>query len=192
MVYYENSPLDGAFTYMQKAFNKVNINEGFVKINASSSTQSSESPVIKRNMGTDNFWGSDDENGSWYEVNFLKNSFYLTSYEIRDHPQDFYSAFQVLGSNDGQNFDVVDDVKDFERPNGDTNVNVLFRCKYPKRRKIFRIVTKGVRFYGDHRFYIHRLEFYGIFNSNPFMNSCQRCNNMLHSSIWYILCLIIS
>ena len=192
MVYYEHSPLNGAFTYLQKAFNRDNINDGIVKINASSTVQNLESPVVKRNIGTDSPWNSGNKNESWYEVDFLQNNFYLTSYVIRDHAQDFYSTFQVLGSNDGQRFDVVDDVTNFERPEGDAYYNILFKCKYPKRRKIFRIATKGTRFYGDHNFFIHRLEFYGVFNSRQFFKTCQRCNNMHYLSIWYISFLMIS
>ena len=155
---------------MQKKFNTTNINEKIVRINSSSSEQNLYNPVIKRDFAINNYWESKDENGSWYEVDFQQNLFYLKNYFIRAATGDFFSKWQVLGSNDGVNYDVVDDVTDFEKPTTD---KLVFKCKYPKVRKIFRIVTNGKRFTGDSQFVIHRLEFYGSFISSPFVRTCK-------------------
>ena len=178
-----NNMLDGAFAYLQKKFNKENITEDIVKINASSTEQYLYCPVIMRNF-SGNYWRSSNESGSWYEVDFLQNLFYLKNYFIRDHANDFFKQWQVLGSNDGIHFDVVDDVKDFPTQSYGMH-NILFNCKYPKVRRIFRIVANGRRNLGDYKFVIHRLEFYGTFISKPFIKTCKidARNRSFHSFI---------
>ena len=135
--YREDSPLDGAFTYLQKTFKREDINNDIVKIETSYNGQNYESPVIKRNIGSDNAWFSENKNGSWYEVDFLQNNFYLESYVMRAYYQDFFEKWQVLGSNDGTHFDVIDDVTGFQRPKVYEYHNVYRKCKYPRTRRIF-------------------------------------------------------
>ena len=143
--YNPNDPLNGAFTHLQNVFGRSDINNGIVKINASSTVQNLYNPVVIRDFTNGLYWCSNDENGSWYEVDFLQNYFYLKSYVIRTYSHDFFEKWQVLGSNDGVHFDVVDDVTDFEKPTADMH-NIHFVCKYPKIRRIFRIVANGKRF----------------------------------------------
>ena len=178
--YKQSDTLNGAFTYLQKKFNTINIHEKIVKINSSSSEKNLYIPVTNRDCVTDIYWNSKNENGSWYEVDFQQNLFYLTNYFIRAAAHDFFSKWQVLGSNDGVNYDVVDDVTDFKEPTTD---NLVFKCKYPKVRKIYRIVTNGKRFAGDYIFHMHRLEFYGSFVSSPFVKTC-KINHM--NKLYYV------
>jgi len=163
--YNPNDPLNGAFAHLQKVFKRSDINNGIVKITASSNIKNLNNPVVLKNFDIDEHWYSEKVNGSWYEVDFLQNNFYLKSYVIRNFYHEFLAKWQVLGSNDGVNFDVVDDVTDFEEPSEGYH-NIHFVCKYPKMRRIFRIVGNGKRFYGDYHFVIHRLEFYGMIISS--------------------------
>ena len=157
LAYESSSTLNGAFTYLQTYHKRTDINNGIVKINASSVNGDINTPVVKRDLGSC-YWYSNNENGSWYEVDFLKNKFYLEGYFIRAHPQDYFANWQVLGSYDGENYDVVDEVSNYTRPSSFDN---YFKCKYPKQRRIFKILTNGTRFYGNYTFYLYRLEFYG-------------------------------
>ena len=102
--YDSSKPLDGAFTYLQTYHKRTDINNGIVKISASSVNGDINTPVVKRDLGSDH-WYSNDVNGSWYEVDFPKNNFYLEGYFIRAHPGDFFSKWQVLGSNDRYSYD---------------------------------------------------------------------------------------
>jgi hypothetical protein len=190
--YDPNDPLNGAFTYLQKVFGRSDINNGIVKINASSTVQNLYNPVVIRDF-TDNLcWYSSSVNGSWYEVDFLQNDFYLKSYIIRDYYWDFFEKWQVLGSNDGVHFDVVDDVTNFAQPSTGLH-NIHFVCKYPKMRRIFRVVANGKRFYGDYAFVIHRLEFYGMITSSirGLCGTC-RCRNHLRSTLDLSIILLCS
>ena len=163
--YDENAPLNGAFTYLQTKFNKTNINDGIVRISASTTVQSLEHPVVRRDIGIGDYWYSDDVNGSWYEVDFIQNNFYLESYVLRAADRDFFSRWQVLGSDDNVHYDVVDDVIDFQKPSVEYSC-IRFVCKYPKTRRSFRIVTYGKKFGSNSfKFYLYRLEFYGRFVS---------------------------
>ena len=90
--YNPNYPLNGAFTYLQKKFNKENITEDIVKINTSGTEQNLYNPVIMRDFDTYSYWRSESKNGSWYEVDFLQNIFYLKSYLLRTHSQDFFKG----------------------------------------------------------------------------------------------------
>ena len=186
--YQSGSTLNGAFTYLQNYYGRTDIHNGIVKINVSSTNGNHDktTPIVKRDIG-DGTWGSISENGSWYEVDFLKNKFYLEGYFIRAHPHDFFPNWQVHGSSDGENFDVVDDVSGYTQPSSYDN---YFRCKYPKQRRIFKIITSGTRFYGDFMFHIYRLEFYGRFATiND--NKCTRAK-ICKSSRYFAYFLIIA
>ena len=187
--YHSNDPLNGAFTYLQKKFNKEDIHEDIVKITASSTKQNLYNPIIRRDFSLGTYWYSESENGSWYEVDFLQNNFYLKSYLIRTYYWDFFEKWQVLGSNDGVHFDVVDDVTDFKKPT-EGHHNIFFKCKYPKMRRIFRIVANGKRFADSCHFVIHRLEFYGMFVSSPFVQeNIKKCNNKSWLSLSFLITL---
>ena len=185
--YNQNDPLNGAFSYLQKTFNKENICDGIVKVSASSSVQNLYNPVIKRDFNTDDYWFSRAENGSWYEVDFLQNNFFLTSYLIRAHAVDFFENWKMLGSNDGVNFDVLDEVTNFLKPSTAFH-NLSFKCKYPKMRRIFRLVPNGKRYKDDFISVIYRLEFYGRFVvfDPKLMKTCRIIYSMNH----YALCFI--
>ena len=161
--YNSNEPLNGAFAHLQIANKKENISQGVVTIKTSTNLNNFELPVIKRDF-EETYWHSDCENGSWYEVDFLHNHFYLESYVIRAYSQDYFSNWQVIGSNDGKHYDIVDEKTDFPEPLPVTKYNLHFTCKAPKARRTFRIVTNGKRLGGsDYCFYLHRLEFFGKF-----------------------------
>ena len=182
--YKPNDPLNGAFAYLQKKFNTVDIQDEFVKINASSTVKDLYVPVTLKDFVTSKYWTSKNENGSWYEVDFLQNMFYLEKYFLRAATFDFFSKWQVLGSNDGIHFDVVDDVTDFEKPKIDS---ITFKCKYPKIRRVFRIVANGESNIGDFVFNLHRLEFYGSFVSNLIFKTCKNKNNNNRISFAFII-----
>ena len=129
----ENSPLNGAFTHMQIAYKKENISDKILKIRASSTVQNLEYPVIKRDESSDYYWCSrGGEPNSWYEVDFLMNRFYLESYVIRACSWDFFEKWQVLGSDDGKHYYVVDNVTEFKKPEPWGEHLFNFVCKFPK------------------------------------------------------------
>ena len=55
-------------------------------------------------------WCSQNIENSWYEVFFNNNSFYLESYSIRTYYHDFFSEWEVYGSNDGYQGFKVDEL----------------------------------------------------------------------------------
>ena len=167
LTYNAKDPLNGAFTYLQKAYNKIDISDGIIKISARGSTsQNMNYPIVNRDLGS-GYWRSSEGNGSWYKVKFLKNNFFLESYFVRAWQYDFFSNWTVLGSNDGIKYDVVDELINFKVP---SSWNNHFVCKYPKARRMFKIVTNGKDFNNFYRFHIYRLEFFGKF-VDPIINS---------------------
>lgn len=192
---YDSSfPLNGAFTYLQNYTGKTDINNGFVKTNSSSTNTGTDKnfPIVKRDIGEYNAgaWCSNDENRSWYEIEFINYYFYLEGYLIRASPVDFFSDWQVLGSNNGRDYDVIDDVSGNTQP---ASYNNFFECKYPKTRKKFKIITNGKRFKGDNHFCIWRIEFFGRFSSRSKLYDCSRvkiCKN--HHSLVFLLIITIS
>ena len=192
--YNQNEPLNGAFAYLINKFKDQNISEGIVKINVSSTNNKHLVPVIRRDFITDlEYWRSDPINGSWYEVDFLQNNFYLKSYVIRDGERDFFEKWQVLGSNDGIHFDLIDDVKDYPAVSTFNYVNISFKCKYPKTRRIFRIVANGKRAANDYHFVLHRIEFFGEFVMfrPDFMKTCKCKNYNSHLLFYFIVYLLM-
>lgn len=187
--YDENQPLNGAFAHLQTSFKKTSISDGVVRIRTKSTVQNLALPI--ENKSFENiYWCSKNERESWYEVDFLQNTFYLTSYVIRDYHWDFFEKWQVLGSNDGRHYDVVDDVTDFKQPSYGFH-NYHKNCTQPKARRMFRIVAYGKRFYNDFFFVIHRLEFYGKFVSRLPYLSIRQCRSHI-SNIFIIISFMIS
>ena len=158
-----NDMFNGAFKYLQTLSGTENICQNIVKVSASSTkTGRTEIPLIKKDEDLNYYWTSQLEDVGWYEVDFKNNKFYLESYVIRDHTQDFHSAWKILGSNDGVKYDVVDEVTNFQRPSG-TYVNLNFTCKYPKARRFLKFYKDRARFANDGLLVFHRLEFFGRF-----------------------------
>ena len=172
--YHSNAPLNGALKYLQNFTKRTDINNGVVKISARSSVKNLKLPVVKRDLG-DDYFESENENGSWYEVDFLKNNFYLKSYFIRACPWCYFPSWQILGSNDGIKYDVIDEVSGYTQPASYDN---HFECKYPKRRRLFRMITNGKNLNGkSYTFFLRRIEFYGKFVSKIAKQSCgASCN----------------
>ena len=159
----QNDVFNGAFKYLQTLSGTENICQNIVKVSASSTQGGrTELPIIRTDEDTSIFWYSQNEKVGWYEIDFKNNKFYLESYVIRDHAQDFHSTWKILGSNDGLKYDVVDEITNYQKPSG-TYVNLNFTCKYPKARRIFRFYKDGSRFVNDYLLIFHRLEFFGRF-----------------------------
>ena len=184
----QNNMFNGAFKYLQTLSGTENICQNIVKVSASSTqTGRTELPIIRTDYNTDYYWTTQSEKISWYEVDFINNTFYLESYVIRDHAKDFHSTWKILGSNDGIKYDVVDEVTNFQRPSG-TFPSLSFKCKYPKARRIFRFYKDQARFYNDFILVFHRLEFFGRFvESRPNLcsrkqNKCTRDTSFIHQA----------
>ena len=164
IIYNENSPLNGSFAYIQKISGTEEIvKENYIKVSVSSSSnQNIELPITNQTFDTLITWYSRNEENSWYEIDFLNNFFYLESYLIRNHGQDFFREWKILGSNDGINYQEVDHKTDFQKPS-ETHINILFNCSKPATFRIFRYIPIGTRYLGDYYLFFHRLQFYGSF-----------------------------
>ena len=186
LIYNPSSPLNGALTYLQKYHKRIDINNGIVRISSSSiySTYNISIPIVKRDLG-EGAWCSNNTEGSWYEIDFLNNNFYLEGYFIRAMSNNYFLQWKVFGSNDKINYDVVDEVSAYTQP---ATYNNYFSCKFPKLRKTFKIVANGKRFANDGSYFcMRRIELYGKFNKNPQNCSCKTINRENKSFIlWFI------
>ena len=184
---YKNE-FNGAFRYIQNLVGDNDIvSKNYVKVSVSSSNnQNPSTPVIDNTLG-DTYWQSEDIENSWYEIDFVNNSFYLESYVLRMNIVDFYKEWEILGSNDGINYEVIDNQTDFAQPSGIV-INKRFICKNPLTKRMFRYQPKGTRFRGDHYVTLHRIDFFGSFmSSHTHIISCLQ--NINH--IYYPHCLFI-
>ena len=189
--YNSNNPLNGVFAHLKNVSKKTNISDDFIRIKPSSTlgktiygSYNMYSPIIDKNYQSE-YWCSEDKNNSWYEIEFLKNRVYLESYFIYASQHEYFSNWKVLGSNNGIDYDVVDEVSGYTKPQGWSN---YFQCKYPKTRRFFKIVASGQRFGKDGFFLcIRKLEFYGWSFKNGRM--CSINTSYHHPS--FVFCLII-
>ena len=187
--YNESDPLNGAFRYLQRVNNRKDINDGVVKITASTTVQNLYLPVVESSLDATYFY-SESQDKSWYEIDFLQNRFYLESYVLRTNRRDFFAKWTIEGTNDGKSYDIIDDVSGFTQPEP-TLLSLRFFCKYPKIRKSFRFVSNGKRFCcDDYRIYLYRIEFYGRFASSR--RAISACSKKFHNTFSYMFMTLLA
>ena len=163
--------LNGAFAYIQNITHETDIiKNNYIKLSVSSSINGNLKVPINQKDIENVYFQSSNEVGSWYEIDFINNFFYLETYLLRARAHDFFSEWKIYGSNDGKNYQIVDEIFDFPYPNGDF-VNLNFTCKYPSTNRIFRFVPNGLRYGNDNITIIHRIEFFGSFISSRLIHN---------------------
>ena len=116
---------------------------------------------IDRNI----YWCSKSEENSWYQISFLDNRVFIESYTYRAHYLDFFSEWEVLGSNNGFSWEVIHHKTQFLRPTNGYHT-LRFTVDQILTKKVVRIVPKGTRFAGNYHFCSYGFEFFGHFISS--------------------------
>ena len=71
--YNSNSPLNGAFAFLQNTYRKTKISEDVVKVRTKTGVNNLALPIEDKTFD-DIHWRSETDTGSWYEVDFLQNN----------------------------------------------------------------------------------------------------------------------
>ena len=158
----DNKYFHGAITYLQNIYGSDLVSEGVIKINVNYPGNSNQKIPVTQRDDAKSYYMSLNKEFNYYEVDLLNNSFYLESYSLRCHGQDYFREWEIHGSNDGIHYRTIDSVKIFQQPSQVTH-SQHFTCKYPKIVRYIKFQTKGTRFYGDFIMYLYRIEFFGYF-----------------------------
>jgi len=186
--YSQNRPLDGAFKYIKNLTQTQEIVPNYVNVQVSSVYLQylAKYPIVSSDTYT-SYWASKDAQNSWYEVDLLKNSFYLESYTIRARNCDFITDWEVLGSNDGVHYDLVDVKHNQTMPETLSLPSMHFECEQPKTRRMFKFMPKGKNFDENYHFVLCNLELFGKFK--PIFRY-QRITKAIRQ-FYYLPCLIV-
>ena len=188
-----NNYFDGAITYLQTIYGTDLVSKNIIKINVMNPGNAFQNiPVTKRddnNTNINNYYYSTDEEFSYYEIDLLNKSFHLESYSIRCNQQDFFSQWEIQGSNDGIHYTTVDYVEDFEEPTQEHHSQHVI-CKYPQTVRYIKYQTKDKRFGGDFVLYLYRIEFFGYFVPQ-IKQKCTCVNSFQFISLYAFLIIIL-
>jgi hypothetical protein len=103
-------------------------------------------PLSRDGETTGSRWCSNGKENGYFGVDFNESRILLESYIYRAHSRDFQPPWQVLGSNDGVNWDIVCFYKAFQQPS-DAFHTLNFPCNASKPYRIIKHFTIHKRFY---------------------------------------------
>ena len=104
--------------------------------------------------------------GSWVQLGFKDNRVAITSYTWYCYPQDFLYKWTILGSDDADSWETIDDGELTEKPSGEERIALVFNVKKVLTKKYIRFVSHSKRFADDEMFVLHRIELFGVFFSS--------------------------
>ena len=112
---------------------------------------------------------------NWCEVDFQKGRIWITNYTWRANTIDFFKKFQVLGSDDGIHWDIIDE-RETTFDTSNPTISKTFNCKNPLTRRIIKIHPLDTTWNNNRALWIHKLEFFGFYFSSkdvPIQRSCK-------------------
>ena len=164
--------LDGIFNYFRNQTGDIFPDQkGLITIKASSDEAKAKYVLI--NNISELFYWSGNGIGSWIEIDFGNSFVKISGYTFRSFGRDFLEKWEVLGSNDGIDFDTID-TKTFNSMPTDVLDNRYFKTDKELKYKRIRFISRGQRFasHDQNIFYIHRIELFGYFYSRS--SACQK------------------
>ena len=167
--YNENDNYNGIFKYISNEYNENNIlSANLVRFSAIDIPTDSHNnfEVI---LGINNedrstyFITRVGIENPWFQVDFLRNQVVTYGYFYRANAKDFFEHFELLGSNDQENWETLDSRNDEYSDYDNSMKDVYFECN----QKIYlpfrylRLQTHGPRGYEQPGLAIFGLEIYG-------------------------------
>ena len=161
---FESNPWMGILKYIRTQSGSDDPHSsGIVNVSASSVLQGSPNiPITTDEDRIDRWWCSHDSVNSWYQISFLEHRVSLSSYSYRSHSKDFFSEWNVHGSDDGLSWEILHHQPYFAEPVPTQYYTFQFTINNTKTKKIIRFSPKAKRYYGTDHFCIHGIEFFGL------------------------------
>ena len=144
--YNSSHPWQGILKYIRthSGFNDPH-SEGVVKVSSSSTSTGSITTPITVDSDAYDHWGSSNTENQWYQVDFQQNRVAITSYTYRAWDGDFFSEWNIFGSDDGFHWEILHHQTQFQRPSGGHHT-LHFTVNYTRVKRIVRFSPKYNRF----------------------------------------------
>ena len=143
----------------------MNINEE-IKVNRSSEGNGDENLLL--NFENSQYIYINNKQNSWFCFDFKNHKIIPSHYSIKtiaaSSNDRHLKNWIIEGSNDKENWTILDEQKNCSYLNGSNNVHSFQIDKQEKNEQEFeylRIRQTGTNWYGDYYFYIFSIEFYG-------------------------------
>ena len=187
--YDDQNKLDGIFNYFRSQVGDIFYDQKGL-ITMSASTNEAIAKYVLINNNSESFYWSGDGVGNWIEVGFGKNKVKISGYTFRSFGRDFLTKWEVAGSNDGVNWNVID-TKTFSSMPTDVLDNRYFKIDKELKYKRIRFISRGPRFGSDFKntFFIHRIELFGDFYSR--LSDCQTCKTKKHFNKLFTIFMVL-
>jgi len=160
----------GIFDGISKKLSIVLADTSDIDVTASSISGSRGPKNVLKN--DDTRWDSKDLPNSWIQFDFKQIQVSITSYSLNDGC--FIKSWEVGGSNDGTQFDIIDrkvGTTDFKnRQNGLNHPSAIKNFTvhpYNKYYRYIRITNTDKNWNNNDQFYLWRVEFFGLVKINP-------------------------
>ena len=162
-LYDSKYPYCGILNFIKAYTKKSDIHSsGDINIVVSSNYSSSydmRNPIGVQNEDHSKYWASQLISNSWYEINFKKYSIRLESYIYQANENDFLERWEILGSNDGYNYDQICQYIRDSAPSGSRK---HMECSSPIEYSIIRLLGHGNRILDSEPCLgIYGIEFFG-------------------------------
>ena len=196
----KNEPINGIFRYIQNYLNIEDFCDSkYVNVNVqgTNSNKKPQTPLINKELANDASWGSTDTDDEFYEMDFIENKVIVTNFTYRAHSQDFFNEWYLKGSNDKNNYEIIHQELNFDKPN-ELIPTLFFESQNYKPFRYIRLIPKGERFYYNLKktIYLYNFELFGSFISyvdliNKYRKTKQLYNNfMLYLISFLFICII--
>ena len=159
---FSNNNMKGIFNFIRS---KMNINEE-IKVNRSSEGNGDENLLL--NFENSQYIYINNKQNSWFCFDFKNHKIIPSHYSIKtiaaSSNDRHLKNWIIEGSNDKENWTILDEQKNCSYLNGSNNVHSFQIDKQEKNEQEFeylRIRQTGTNWYGDYYFYICSIEFYG-------------------------------
>ena len=167
--YNKGGEYNGIFAYISKESQQENILSANLVSFSVSKRGSIDHDNLDVILGINNenhnnyFITAGDTENQWFQVDFLKNQVVTFGYFYSAHAKDYFEHFELLGSNNQENWTVLDS-RNSEFDNKSNNMkNLYFECNQntylPFR--YLRLQTHGERGFGQYGVAIYGFEFFG-------------------------------
>ena len=150
-------------------------------------------PVTQDDDGGMDYWHSQDIENQYFSVDFKNSKILLENYTYRAHSIDFQEKWQILGSNDNVNWEIICFPTGFTQP-AYAYHTFNFPCKAKKPYRIIKYLSIMHRYSGDHRITFYGLEFFGKYyppGSAIGVRCSNRCNKRNNEVFFFFLIALI-
>ena len=183
--------LDGIVNYFRNQTKTLDANQkGLISLKASGN-EDILSSILTYDTSASGFWYTQGIK-SWIEINFGDNFVAINGYTLRSYGRDVLKKWEVNGSMDGSNWDLIDS-KTIDAMPEDVLDNRYYTTDRVIKSKMIRFYNTDNRFdsFNTNYFYLHRLELFGHFYScfSFYQKTCNRKRILLFNVFTYTIVL---